>query len=143
MPITLPVATLIGTAAAGGAQAYGAHQAGKSATRASAIQERSDAAALEEARLQREEDRRRWDAEQALREREFQMREPYRQASRVALQNLGGLLGLNFQGGGGGPRMAGGGGGGMGGGGWMSPSNAGREGFDPYGRRLGDLLERR
>lgn len=120
MPITLPVATLIGSAVAGGATAYGVHSSGSSAKRAAGIQATSDAAALEDARQQREEAKRQFDAQQAQQAKEFaaaeeerayarqkdeynqrllQEREqraaPYRQLSQQAVGRLGDLLGLS------------------------------------------------
>ena len=85
---------------------------GKATKRADMYQRDADRASMEEARLQRIEDQRRWEAEQANRQREMaaadeerlfnrrliEEREarqaPYRQASQQALQTLGGILGF-------------------------------------------------
>ena len=117
MPAIL-ASTMLGTAIAGGAAAgatvYGSKKAEQSAKRASQASERGDMAAMEEARLEREEGKRQFDAMEAQKAREFAASEeervytrrlqeekearqaPYRQASAAALGNLGKMLGINL-----------------------------------------------
>lgn len=117
MPAVL-ASTMLGTAIAGGAAAgatiYGSKKAGQSAKRASQVQQQADNAAMEEARQQRNEEKRQFDATEAHRQREFAASEeeraytrrmheerearqaPYRQASAAALGNLGQILGIDM-----------------------------------------------
>ena len=113
MPAAVAVPLITG-AIAGGAQVYGAKKAGQSAKRASQVTARADDAAMEEARLEREEAKRQFDAQEAQRAKEFAASEeervytrrlqeekearqaPYRQASAAALGNLGKMLGINL-----------------------------------------------
>ena len=119
--LTATALSLIGAGAAGGASVYGSKKAGQSAKRASQVTERADMAAMEEARLEREEAKRQFDAQEAQRAKEFAAAEeervyrrtqddyqqqlvrekearqiPYRQASAAALGNLGKMLGINL-----------------------------------------------
>ena len=112
--LTATALSLIGAGAAGGASVYGSKKAGDSAKRASQVTARADDAAMEEARLEREEAKRQFDAQEAQRAKEFAASEeervytrrlqeekearqaPYRQASAAALGNLGKMLGINL-----------------------------------------------
>lgn len=117
MPAVL-ASTMLGTAIAGGAAAgatiYGSKKQTQSAKRAQDIQSTSDAAAIEEARLEREEAKRQFDISEANRQREIAAAEeeraynrrlqeerearqaPYRAASAAALGNLGKMLGIDL-----------------------------------------------
>lgn len=102
------------------ANVYGSKKQSQAANRAADVQSRADAAALEDARAQREEAKRQFDAQQAQQAKEFaaaeeerayarqkdeynqrllQEREqraaPYRQLSQQAVGRLGDLLGLS------------------------------------------------
>lgn len=100
---------------------YGGKKQSQSANRANATQDRANQAAEQEARLQREEDRRRFEIEEANNQRQFAAQEeerayrrqqdeyqqqllrereqrqaPYRQMSAAALGNLGHILGIDM-----------------------------------------------
>lgn len=123
MPIALPAATLIAGAVGGGAAAYGAHAAGKSAARASDVQAKADADTLAIERERDAEAKRQFDAQEAQKVKEFAASEeerayarqqadydrqlqrdkearlaPYRQASAAALGSLGKILGIDLSG---------------------------------------------
>lgn len=146
-------AALAGGAATVATGAMANRAQGKSAKRAQQYQETADTRALEEARLQREEDRMRWQADQQFQAQQWGAQEeerlfrrgidernlrldderetrraPYRQASLAAMSRLGDILGIPMQGGGGQQQ---GGGGFQAPQAWLSPSNAGRPGYDP------------
>ncbi len=111
---TSTILSLVGTAAAAGGVAYGAHTSGKSAQRASDVQAKADAATLAENQARDAEAKRQFDIQQAndkaQRDRDNAIadynhaltvaqearRAPYRAASAAALSNLGQLLGLNL-----------------------------------------------
>lgn len=141
----------VGAGAAAGGTIYGAHKQASASKRASTYQADADRMALEEARLQREEDRRRWEAEQqfqaqqwaaseedrafrrSIDERQLRLdderearRAPYRAASQAALGRLGDILGIPMSGG-----NSGGGGGFQAPQAWLSPSRMGQPGYDP------------
>jgi len=125
MPVAIPIAMVAAGAIAGGASVYGARQQGRSSQRAGEIQERSNTAALDYERQQAEEDKRRFEEEQAAKQKQFDAdeafrqnqwkaseedrlfhrmlleqqearRAPYRAASRAALQRIGDMLGIHF-----------------------------------------------
>lgn len=118
---------------------------GGSAKRALQYQTQSDAAAMREAMAQRQEDQRRWEAEQANRQREMAVadeerlfnrklleqrearQEPYRQASQQALRSLGALLGFDPAAGQPAPLNSQ----------WLSPSQVGRRPPTPMGDASG------
>lgn len=90
MPAAVAI-PLVTAAIGAGTTVYGARSAGKSARRASNVQATSDAAALEDARAQREEAKRQFDAQQAQQAKEFAASEEQRvfdrQQAEFARQN--------------------------------------------------------
>lgn len=113
MPAVVAVPLITG-AIAGGASIYGSHKASGSARRAMEVQASSDRAALEDARAQREEERRANQVAEEQKAREFAAAEeerqyarrlqeerearqaPYRAMSAQALGSLGQLLGIQM-----------------------------------------------
>lgn len=123
--LTPAAAALIGGGATAGATAYGAHVSGKSADKARQSQDRATAESIafererENTRRQEKaredaEAQKQWEAEQAQKKDAYDLdlqdrlynrsllqnqearRAPYRAAGAAALQNLGQMLGLNF-----------------------------------------------
>lgn len=137
--------SIVGALGNAGANMYGAHRQAGASRYAADLEARSYDDAMRETQLQREDDQRRWEAEQEFESKKWAAsederlfnrrliedrearREPYRQASRMALGRLSDLLQFT----GGAPQQP-----------WRSPSNVGRPGYGANGARLSDLIVR-